>query len=335
MITNVRDNDGHAPAALVYMPKGKHTIHATVNGEPETRTVEVTAEAANALQRDLSLKLEAHKRGECARPCGLFDHEAGKASFLPKRFSWDEAKGVVLEVEWTLAGKIAVEGKDYSYFSPRFALDERGLVFGLVPNGVEVGSLVNNPAFDRIEMIAASKVQEGTPAPARNLEKEEKAPYHGDMDEIKKLLGLPADTPDAAVLAAISDLKKRKDDATKDAADQAVATKAATERAEKAERRAEDAKKECDAMKARLENSAKEAEEAFISAACAAGKIAPKDEEAKAAWRDVYRANAVSACKAMNAISANSALSIVTAGTPSKEPAKSIAELYEEEVGKL
>jgi len=317
------------------MPKGKHTICATVNGVPETRTVEVTAEAASALQCDLARKLEAHKRGECARPCGLFDHEAGKASFLPKRFSWDEAKGIVLEVEWTSAGKVAVEGKDYSYFSPRFALDGEGLVAGLVPDGVEVGSLVNNPAFDRIEMIAASKAQVGAPAPARSLERGEKEPYHGDMEEIKKLLGLPADAPDSAVLAAISDLKRGKDDAAKEAADKAVAEKAAAERAEKAERKAEDAKKECDAMKARLEASTKEAEEAFISAACAAGKIAPKDDDAKAAWRDMYRANAVSACKAMNAICVNSALNVVTAGKAPEMPAKSIAELYEEELGRL
>lgn len=297
--------------------------------------MEVTAEAASALQRDLMRKLEAHKRGECARPCGYFDHEAGRASFLPKRFSWDDAKGIVLEVEWTSAGKVAVEGKDYSYFSPRFALDEEGLVVGLVPEGVEVGSLVNNPAFDRIEMIAASKVQVGTPAPANNLAKQEKAPYDEDMEEIKKLLGLPADASDAAVLAAISDLKKGKDDAAKDAADKAVAEKAATERAERAERHAEDAKKECDAMKARLEASTKEAEEAFISAACAAGKIAPKDDDAKAAWRDMYRANAVSASKAMNAICVNSALHVVTAGKAPQEPAKSVAELYEEALSKL
>lgn len=335
MITNVRDNDGHAPDALVYMPGGRHTICATVNGKPETRTVEVTAEAASALQRDLVRKLEAHRRGECARPCGYFDHEAGRASFLPKRFSWDAAKGIVLEVEWTSAGKVAVEGKDYSYFSPRFALDEGGLVAGLVPEGVEVGSLVNNPAFDRIEMIAASKAQAGTPAPANNLAKGQKAPYHGDMEEIKKLLGLSADASDAAVLAAVSALKKGKDNAEKEAGDKAVAAQAAAERAEKAEREAGDAKKECEAMKARLEASEKGAEEAFISAACAAGKIAPKDEDAKAAWRDMYRANAVSACKAMAAICANSALESVTAGKAPQKPAKSLAELYEDEVSKL
>lgn len=145
------------------MPAGTSVIHASVNGKPGTREVHVDASTAERLQRDLVEKLEAAATGKKARPCGLFDHKDGRACLLPKRFYWDDAKGVMLEADWTQAGKAAVEGRDYSYWSPCFRLGRDGRVVGLT-GGVEVGSLVNNPAFETIARIAAAKAEVDEPA---------------------------------------------------------------------------------------------------------------------------------------------------------------------------
>lgn len=157
--------DGKAPAAFQYMPPGESVICATVNGKPGKRRVVVDKAAAERLQADLVAKIAAAKAGEKARPCGLFDHKSGPASFIPTGFYWDDEHGVMCSCEWTDAGKQAVEGRNYTYFSPSFRLARDGRVMGL-QDGVEVGSMVNNPAFETIEPIAAAKADE----PAEDVE---------------------------------------------------------------------------------------------------------------------------------------------------------------------
>ena len=152
-------NDGKAPAAFQFMPPGESVICATVNGKPGRRRVFVDKSSAERLQKDLEGKVAAAQAGDKARPCGLFDHKSGPASFIPTRFYWDDERGVMCECEWTDAGKRAVEGRNYTYFSPCFRLAKDGRVMGL-QDGVEVGSMVNNPAFEAIEPIAASKADE-------------------------------------------------------------------------------------------------------------------------------------------------------------------------------
>lgn len=153
--------NGKATAVFQYMPPGRSVICATVDGKPARREVFVDASTAERLQRDLVEKLEAADAGRKAAPCGLFDHRDGAACLHPKRFTWDDERGVLLEAEWTQAGKAAVEGKDYLYWSPTFRRHkESGRVVGLQA-GVEVGSLVNNPAFESIEPVAAAAADDG------------------------------------------------------------------------------------------------------------------------------------------------------------------------------
>jgi phage I-like protein len=142
--------DGQAPSQIVYMPKGEWTITPRVNGEPKEVTVTVNQQTAARLQNDFEKRL-----AQPVRPTGGFDHKPGKASFIPKGFQWDESKGVILNIDWTRAGKDAIEGRDYSYFSPTFLLSDNNRVNGLTKRG-EIGSLTNNPAFEQIERIAAS-----------------------------------------------------------------------------------------------------------------------------------------------------------------------------------
>src|SRR5262245_34920579 len=110
--------DGQAPSQIIYMPRGEWTIRPRVSGEPKEVTVMADQDTAATLQSNFESRLAQPQ----ARPYGGFDHDHRKASFIPKGFQWDEAKGVVLEVDWTAAGRSAIEGRDYSYFSPTFLL---------------------------------------------------------------------------------------------------------------------------------------------------------------------------------------------------------------------
>lgn len=154
------ENAGRAPEAVPFMPAGQHSICATVNGKPGRRLVTVDREACERLQADLSEHLRASAAGEKARPMLMFDHTAGNAAAKPLGFEWDDERGILLRVEWTQAGRDAVEGGNYGYVSPAFRLAKgTGEILGLA-GGVEVGSLVNDPAFERNECIAAARADE-------------------------------------------------------------------------------------------------------------------------------------------------------------------------------
>jgi Mu-like prophage I protein len=144
------DLEGETPAEIIYFPKGDWRIKPVVNGKAKEVSVKVDESVASVLQADLNRRLK-----DTVRPYAAFDHKPGAASFLPKQFKWDDSKGVVLEVDWTQAGKDAVAGRNYSYFSPTFLLSDKGEVAGL-PTAGEIGSLTNNPAFREIQKIAAS-----------------------------------------------------------------------------------------------------------------------------------------------------------------------------------
>ena len=116
------ENNGNAPEAVPFMPAGEHSICATVNGQPGRRTVMVDREACERLQADLAEQLRASAAGEKARPVLMFDHKPGNAAAKPLGFEWDDKRGILLRVEWTQAGRAAVEGGNYGYISPAFRL---------------------------------------------------------------------------------------------------------------------------------------------------------------------------------------------------------------------
>ena len=206
--TSVIRANGELPGAIQYMPPGRNVINAWSDGVPVRRVIHVDRAAAQRLQSDLEAKQAAAEAGEAPRPCGFFDHEKKAASFIPLRFDWDDAQGVLLDVEWTNAGRTAVAGRDYSYFSPRFTADaEDGTVLGLTDN-VEVGSLVNNPAFRTIERIAASCSDCGDLDQRRGVEFVQERRYNaGTMDELIALLGLGPDATPEDVVAAVKKLQ--------------------------------------------------------------------------------------------------------------------------------
>jgi hypothetical protein len=142
------------PAEIVYLPEGKHQITATVDGEPKTIDVHVPAEKGVQIAAMLQSALEGRNKSN-VRPWMDFEHKRGVASALPKSFRYEPGKGIMCAVEWTGAGRAAIEGKDFSYFSPEFYLGDDGVPDGLPSRG-PLGGLVNEPAFREIPRIAAS-----------------------------------------------------------------------------------------------------------------------------------------------------------------------------------
>jgi phage I-like protein len=142
--------NGETPDQIMFFPVGKSTIRASVNGKPKQISVNVTKQTADVMQASLTQLLT-----EPVEPFIDFDHQSQAAAALPKGFEWKEGEGVMLNLEWTLPGKAAVEGKSYRYFSPTFLLSESGDPASL-PDSGPVGALTNNPAFRRMKKISAS-----------------------------------------------------------------------------------------------------------------------------------------------------------------------------------
>jgi phage I-like protein len=142
--------NGETPAKIMYMPAGKSTIRANVNGKPKEISVNVTSKTADILQASLTELM-----AEPVEPFVDFDHKSEASAALPTCFKWTD-QGVWMGVEWTSAGKSAIEGKAYRYFSPTFLLSEAGEPSAL-PDSGPVGALTNNPAFRKMKRITAAK----------------------------------------------------------------------------------------------------------------------------------------------------------------------------------
>lgn len=337
---------GDAPACIVYMPEGEHFINAFIGGRQK---VIVDRSCLDGLQRDLALKLTQNVRPVC-----YFDHKTGPASFIPASFDYMDGVGVILKGEWTESGKKAVLGRDYSYFSPAFKLNMATCrPVGLEPDDIEVGSLVNDPAFENIARIAASKaklenftvlgpdtplnsdgedtdaVHNRTPRGMRGLKHNQTNNTNTIMYELLVKCGVltkeEAASDNAGKIAEdkINNLKKKSEDGDKSKTE----LEAAKKKAEEAEKEAAS----CKASKAKLDDTeaklkAAEAElaevkaskaaliDAEIEAAIKAGKIAPENEEAKEALKTALTANIKAGKALIDTMKPDPAFTTVVAG---------------------
>lgn len=340
-MTTVGENGGKAPSAILWAPKGEHFIRAVKGG---AKRVVVTAACVPLLQRDLEAKLSSG-----TRPVGYFDHSVGAASYIPKSFEWDDDKGVVLNLDrWTGRGESDVESLNYGYHSPYFLHSSAtGEIVGLVPDSAEVGSLVNEPAFETIERIAASSENlarrldvDDRPNEPQNNNNEAGVPastQNKNMD-ITKLVALGILTGDEAkaenaeVIAAskLETLKKESEDNASDLEEEKKKKKDAEDEAKKA-------KEECAAAKAGLEAAEKrlqelegevaaskeasaEAVKAIVAEAVAAGKLAPKSE-AVAELEKTYAENPQGLSKLLSGVPVNPAFAAAIAGGKTNESA--------------
>lgn len=264
--------------AIMYIPVGKHEIECSVNGKPGKIVSNVPPEKgeqiAAALQADLDRRLKAN-----VRPVFDFDHKNdGPASGLPQRFFYEKGVGIMVEAEWTGAGRKAREDKDYSYFSPTyFRSDKTGEPVGLPERG-PLGALVNDPAFREIQRVAAAQA-EPEPNPT-NTNTMNSLVTAGILTEAEAAL------PNAETIAASRVTTLQTESAKVEAAEKKV-TVLTKER--------DDLKKEMDEVKASQAHDT-------IKQAIKAGRILAKDEETQAYWKNQLIASPVEAKKALDAI---------------------------------
>jgi hypothetical protein len=267
-VTAAFQSDIDQTDSIVYLPEGNHTINASVGGKPKTVTVKVTDSVLASFSEDLKARQSSNVRSFAG-----FDHTAGKASFLPKEFRYESGVGLILDVEWTKAGRESIEGKDYSYFSPTFRLSDDGVPIGLTQRG-EIGSLVNDPAFEEIPRIAASHNEINTNT---NM-----------IDHLIELGLVEAGHDEATALdvakAKLAEIKfaAQTVQASQDESAAAIATLEADKAA---------LAKENDELKAASAEALEAEADKEVADAISAGRIAPQDDAAKAFWKNSIKAD--------------------------------------------
>jgi phage I-like protein len=259
-ITAAIAEESGLPSEIVYLPEGEHDITPTVNGKAKRITVNVPPDKGIAIAASFQAALEKRKAGN-VRPWFDFEHKGGKAAALPTAFRYEPGKGIMAAVEWTGAGKAAIEGRDFSYLSPTFLIDDNGIPSGLPERG-PLAALVNEPAFREIPRIAAS-----------------------DADSLTK----PPTTMSKLIFAAL---------AINAAADNAETE--AVQAIERLKVEAQEAKDNAATVEAENKKLTKARHAALVEAAVAAGKIAPKDEETKTSVLEVLEANESLGIKALD-----------------------------------
>jgi|GEM_PF-1128067 len=275
--------DGGIPTEIVYLPEGTNKITPYVDGKAQTITVNVPADKGAAIAASLQAAL-VKRQADNVRPWFDFEHKGGASSAFPKEFRYEPGKGVMCSVEWSGAGRAAIEGKDFSYFSPSFLLDDDGFPAGL-PNRGPLGALVNEPAFREIPRIAASDAAL-TNQTQTNMSK-----------LIFAALAISAAHADAETLAvqAIEKLKidcsTSKDKITALDAQIADLTK-----------QRDDMKAECAKANAKCADAAKLRAEGLVTAAVADGRIAANDDKTKGFFARLITAGDADAEDALHAL---------------------------------
>jgi len=278
------------PSDIQYMPPGKHRIHASRSGNPVTMDITVDAGTASTLNAFLQAQLAKASGGSEDRPFFDFNHEDREAAAWPTEFYWagDDplAGGVRAKVEWSGAGKSAIEQKTFRRFSPTFIPDDQGRVIGSETN---MGGLVNRAAFKSIQPLFARDTgypesKAGTPSFMKNLLKTLK-----EYDLISA-----SDASEAELLVSV-----------KASLDRMLGEKSAyLER--------------IDALESEHRAAVKARAESLVETAVKAGRLAPADSEAKSFWLDALIRDEAKAVKALEALPVNPVLQSVTGGSDPK-----------------
>lgn len=259
----------NAPGEIVYIPVGSSKINATVSGKPGEITVNVPTEKGAAIAATLQAAL-AKRLSSPVRPRLAFDHQrTGPASGHPTSFSFDPARGIILSAGWSNSGRAAIEGGDYGYFSPTFLIDEDGTPSGLPDKG-EIGSLVDEPAFRSIGLIAAADADLTETKPSNTMSK---------LIFAALAISAAAENAETEAVNAISALKVEATDAKQ----KLVILEAANA----------EMKAKVEAAEASVKVANDKRLDSKVEAVFAAGKAAPKDEVTRKALRELVEASEV------------------------------------------
>ncbi len=144
------------PDAIQFMPSGAHTITPMIDGQYKTINIQVNEELAQKLNAELQAMRQQAKLGNGDMPYIDFNHDDAEASGEPTEIYWAGTSrdngGIWMKVNWTHAGKAALEGKMYRRFSPCWLMDKNYKPLGITAN---MGGLVNCAAFQTIKPIVA------------------------------------------------------------------------------------------------------------------------------------------------------------------------------------
>jgi hypothetical protein len=247
------------PSEIMVMPGGLHEITPMQAGKAVKATVKIEPQTA-AIMQDA---LEAHLAASPQRPFFDFDHEGKAASAWPQEFFWRQspAPGVYARVEWSQAGADAVKGRTYRAFSPSFFVDSTKANPARVTGApIDMGSLVNRPAFKTISPLWAKAADAADPEGKNQNE---------------------SMTPEelAALQARLKLLEKENAELKAQAASSANDTALRAKDEEIAQ-----LKQSLEKVNAEIKARNKSTAEAAVKAAVARGVIAPKDEALQARW---------------------------------------------------
>lgn len=276
------------------MPPGRHRIRASQAGKPVTVEVAVDAQTAATLQAFLAASLTAASAGRDDRPFFDFNHEDREASAWPVEFCWagddPHTGGVRARVEWSDAGRRAVEGRTFRRFSPTFHLDASGRVIG---SEINMGGLVNRAAFKRIAPLFASDSE----THAAGVERA------GGPEPVEWVDTTPTAKPMQTLVSTLRSLALIDASATEEAEIGAQVTRITGA-----------LRTELTELKTALATQARHRAESFVDTAVRAGRIPAKDTDARGFWVDAILRDEAKATKALEAILANTILARITSG---------------------
>ena len=307
------------PADIQYMPPGRHRIRASQGGKPVSVEVAVSAATAAVLQSFLAAKMTAAAEGREDRPFFDFNHEDREASAWPTEFYWaggdPQTGGVRARLEWSDAGKRAVEGRTFRRFSPTFHLDASGQVTG---SEINMGGLVNRAAFKRIAPLFASEIEQSASATPFNL--------NFPLQLAASHRGAPVDTatepmPMQTLISTLRSLSLVEASATEEAD---IVTQVS--------RSVGSLKSEITDLKSTLATQARQRAESLVDAAVRAGRLPAKDTDARGFWVDALLRDEAKAVKALDALTVNPVLARLT---PGNEDAANPANLITRQEQKL
>jgi hypothetical protein len=148
------------PDDIQWMPPGVHEVWP--DGFESPVTVNVQPEVARIANTQLQELRRVAAAGGGSWPFMDFNHEDGEQSGEPLEFFWGgndpKTGGVRLRVSWSHAGEQAIKGRSWRSFSPSWRMHKKNNAF--LGIGLNVGGLVNRPAFKSIQIAAKGRAEQ-------------------------------------------------------------------------------------------------------------------------------------------------------------------------------
>lgn len=267
--------DNKLPDSIQFFPPGRHSINASKGGQPCALTVDITAQTAEYLAKDLNDMLAAASRGEGPKPYIDFNHNDQEASGWVQSIYWageDKATGGVrAKIDWTAPGGQAIQGKSYRQFSPNFRVSpDTGEIIG---STVNMGGLVNRPAFKRISPLFAKDAGDNQEQKVNTMNK-----LHAALVAAGLLSAIPTDEATAVI-----EFSARWNPISAKLTEGDVAARTVTVQT----KTISDLTTDRDIFKAKSEKMADANAKTIVAGWVKDGIIAPKDEEGQKRWTTI------------------------------------------------